>query len=205
MNTSGESNQAGPVLDRLNAAVRENPVAAGLIGAGIAWMFFGGGRRFGKAVGVVSAAAGQTGSAISSAGGALANSAAQAGASVKEAASTVMSSSASLVPDDPFPDTDKAWKGVGQVKSVLTDGMATAARSSREYGSVMQSKFSESMQQQPLLLGAIGLVLGAGIASTFATTEFEHKLMGEQSASTRETIKGFVEEAKERGTQVILK
>ena len=42
-----ELDRAGPVVDRLNAAIRDNPLAAGLIGAGIAWMLMGGAKGFG--------------------------------------------------------------------------------------------------------------------------------------------------------------
>jgi hypothetical protein len=36
MNFKDELDRAGPVVDRLNAAIRDNPLAAGLIGAGVA-------------------------------------------------------------------------------------------------------------------------------------------------------------------------
>ena len=42
MSMQDQIDRAGPVIDRVNAAIRENPLAAGLIGAGVAWMLFGG-------------------------------------------------------------------------------------------------------------------------------------------------------------------
>jgi hypothetical protein len=207
MSISHELNQASPVIDRLNAAVRENPLAAGLIGAGVAWMLFGGGKGFGKAAGAVSAAAGRAGAAMASAGGALASGLGQAGtsmaSSVSEAALGVVSSSASIVPDAPLPDIGKAFEVVPHGGSAIGGGMTAAAAAGREYGSVIQSKLSESLQQQPLLLGAIGLAIGAGIASTFATTRVEGKLIGEQSSAARETLQGFAEDVTERATQVM--
>jgi hypothetical protein len=41
MNLKEEINRASPMVDRVNDAIRDNPLAAGLIGAGLAWMIFG--------------------------------------------------------------------------------------------------------------------------------------------------------------------
>src|SRR5947209_17115378 len=67
-----ELDRAGPVVDRLNAAIRENPLAAGLIGAGVAWMLMGGGKGFGFMAGAAKGAAGLAGSAVGTAGSAAA-------------------------------------------------------------------------------------------------------------------------------------
>jgi hypothetical protein len=205
MNTSNGVNGASPVIDRLNIAIRENPLAAGLIGAGVAWMLFGGGKGFGKAAGIATSAAGRAGAAVSGVGSSLASGLAQAGTSVasgvKQAASGVMTSAASIVPDDP--DTGEVFEPASHARSAIGDGMTAAATAGREYGAVIQSKFSESLERQPLLLGAIGFAIGAGIASTFATTKVEGELMGEQGSTARETLQGFAEDVTERATQVI--
>jgi hypothetical protein len=192
-----------PVIDRLNAAVRENPLAAGLIGAGIVWMIFGGGKGFGKVAGIVSASGDKLGSAIADAGAGLASGVTQAATSAREAASDIMSSSASIVPDASLPDSGKAFEAVSHAGSAIGDGMNTGAAAGREYGSVIQSQLSESLQQQPLLLGAIGLAIGVGIASTFATTKVERELMGEQGSAARETLQNLTDGVTERATQVI--
>ena len=53
-----ELDRAGPVVDRLNTAIRDNPLAAGLIGAGLAWMLMGGAKGFGVVAGAAKDAAG---------------------------------------------------------------------------------------------------------------------------------------------------
>lgn len=45
MSLQNELNRAQPIVVGLNAAIRENPLAAGLIGAGIAWILMGGTRH----------------------------------------------------------------------------------------------------------------------------------------------------------------
>lgn len=71
MNLKNEINRAAPVVDRLNDAIRENPLAAGLIGAGLAWMLFGS-RGIGAAAGLAKDAAVGTVSAAGSVGAATA-------------------------------------------------------------------------------------------------------------------------------------
>jgi len=64
-----ELDRVGPVVDRLNAAIRDNPLAAGLIGAGLAWMLMGGAKGFGVMAGAAKDAAGMAGSAAATEGG----------------------------------------------------------------------------------------------------------------------------------------
>ena len=111
-----ELDRAGPVVDRLNAAIRDNPLAAGLIGAGVAWMLMGGAKGFGVMAGAAKGAAGMAGSAAATAGGAVASGVTKAARppppELKSAASDVAGSVASLVPDISVPDTDKAFEAV---------------------------------------------------------------------------------------------
>src|SRR5947209_13060598 len=104
-----ELDRAGPVVDRLNAAIRDNPLAAGLIGAGVAWMLMGGAKGFGVMAGAAKGAAGMARSAAVTAGSAAASGVSQAGSAtttrLKSAASDVAGTVASLVPDISTPDT----------------------------------------------------------------------------------------------------
>ena len=79
MNFKDELDRAGPIVDRVNAAIRDNPLAAGLIGAGVAWMLMGGAKGFGVMAGAAKDAAGMAGSAAITAGNAVASGVAQAG------------------------------------------------------------------------------------------------------------------------------
>jgi hypothetical protein len=208
-----ELDRAGPVVDRLNAAIRDNPLAAGLIGAGLAWMLMGGAKGIGAVAGVANSAAkgaaGMVGSAASATGTAVASGAAKASSAtaagltgLKGAASDVVGSVASLVPDISVPDTAPAYDAITDAGTTVGDRINSAATASREYGAAIQSRLSESLDQQPLLLGAIGLAIGAGIASTFATTAVENELMGEQGSAVRETLQGLTGEATDRAQQI---
>ena len=206
MNFKDELDRAGPIVDRVNAAIRDNPLAAGLIGAGVAWMLMGGAKGFGVMAGAAKGAAGMAGSAAATAGNAVANGVAQAGsataARLKSTASDVAGAAASLVPDISTPDADKVFEVVADTGTAIGGRINSAAVAGKEYGAAIQSRLSESLEQQPLLLGAIGLAIGAGIASTFATTAVESELMGEQGAAAREKLTGLTDEVKDRAKQI---
>jgi len=199
-----ELDRAGPVVDRLNAAIRDNPLAAGLIGAGLAWMLMGGAKGFGVMAGAAKDAVGMAGSAAATAGGAVAGGVTKAAlataAGLKSAATDVTGSGASLVPD--IPDTDKAIEASAEAGATVGNRINSAAAAGREYGAAIQSRLSESLEKQPLLLGAIGLAIGAGIASTFATTAVESELMGEQGSAARQKLQGLAGDVTDRAKQI---
>ncbi len=206
MNIQNEINRAAPMVDRINEAIRENPLAAGLIGAGVAWMLFGA-KGLGAAAGLAKDAAAGTVSAVGTVGGATADGlrlAGKAAASVaRNATSTVADGAASIVPDIEAPDARQFSDAAAEAASALSDGLKSVTSAGGEYGRVLKSRLSESLERQPLLLGAIGLAIGAGIASSFATTKAEQEWIGEQSAQAREAVQGALNEARDRAQEVL--
>jgi hypothetical protein len=209
MSMKEEMNKAAPVLDRVNDAIRDNPLAAGLIGAGLAWMLFGAkgvdamSALAKGAGGKVASAARTAGSLAVGAGSATLDAGAAASSAVKGAAADMVGSVASIVPDLSQADTDGVAKGAADAGTAINERIQAMASSGREYGAVIQSRLSQSLEQQPLLLGALGLAIGAGIASTFATTQAESEWMGEKGSATRETLQGMVGDAKDQARQVV--
>src|SRR3954452_14450573 len=129
MTMKEELDRAGPMVDRLNAAIRENPLAAGLIGAGIAWMLFGGAKGVGLMANAAKSAAGMAGSAAATAGNAAASGLTRAGSTAVEGLKEVASASgsvASIVPDMSMPDTDSVVESVSNVRSAVADGINSA-------------------------------------------------------------------------------
>ena len=204
--------------DALNGAIRENPVAAGLIGMGALWMFFGGAKvpGFGsKLTGAARSAAGAVAQAGSSAAGGLSS----AGSQVTEAARTVGGAISSGVQGAGSYVRDAMASGYGTVNSeVATDSAGqpindvervaqAAAHSGMEFAASLQKNLSETLDRQPLLLGAIGLAIGAGIASAFPSTQIENDFMGEAGTAAREKIHEFASDtavgAATRGQQIV--
>ena len=197
-------------VDGLNTAVRENPLAAALIGAGVAWMLMGGTKGLGLAAGAAKVAATKVGSAGAAAGAAVSHGAADAASRVaavarkaKGVASDVADEMTSIVPDLSAADGEKAYDAVAEAGSSVRDRLSSAAASGRAYGATLQDKLSEGFDRQPLLLGALGLAIGAGIASTFATTALESEWVGEKAAALRESAEKVAGEAKDRALQAM--
>jgi len=167
-------------------------------------MLMGGAKGFGVMAGAAKDAVGMAGSAAATAGGAVAGGVTKAAlataAGLKSAATDVTGSVASLVPD--IPDTDKAIEASAEAGATVGNRINSAAAAGREYGAAIQSRLSESLEKQPLLLGAIGLAIGAGIASTFATTAVESELMGEQGSAARQKLQGLAGDVTDRAKQI---
>ena len=201
-----EVDRTAPIVEQLNAAIRDNPLAAGLIGAGVAWMLFGGTRGLGLAAKVAKNAATRAGTAATTAGGAVTGGLAKAGsqvASAVKAASDSVGSVSSIVPDISMPETDKVLEAGSYGRSAIGDGLDTAVEKGRQYSSAIQSRLSEGLERQPLLLGALGLAIGAGIASTFAPTALESEWMGEHGTAARDKLQGLAGDIKDRAGKVI--
>jgi hypothetical protein len=204
MTMKDETGRTPPLVDQLNAAIRDNPLAAGRIGAGVAWMLLGpkglgamagaakasagtAATAAGAAAGVGSAAAAagsRAADAVKGAAGTLKDAASAARDATKDAAAGAMESAPALVPE--MPDTARAGEAMADMRAAVGEQVRAAAASGREYGAAIQSRLSESLERQPLLLGAIGLAIGAGIASSFATTAVEQEWMGKTADAARE-------------------
>ena len=93
------------------------------------------------------------------------------------------------------------------------EAVASGAESARRvvesfrFRSPLQQNLNQALEKQPLLLGAIGLVIGAGIALAFPSTSVEKDLMGEAGAAAKDKLQALAtdatEFATERGKQVI--
>src|SRR6185295_8691537 len=105
MTSSNDTTRGGPLTDRMNSAIRENPLAAGLIGVGVAWMLFGGPKGFGAVASGISAAGRSVGSAANAAGTAVAGGLTSVGSAaargLKDAGGQIADTIPSIVPDLP--------------------------------------------------------------------------------------------------------
>ena len=100
----------------------------------------------------------------------------------------------------------RATSGVGQMGARARSGIGRAGRSfsagadrtrayAGQYGRRAQRGFLHTLHEQPLMLGAIGLAVGAALGSILPSTERENRLMGD----TRDRLKRrAVEEGREQ-------
>jgi hypothetical protein len=202
-------------VDDLNSAIRQNPFAAGLVGMGVLWMFFGGTRisAFGsalpgaamtatKAIGTAAeAASGVVGEAIAGTASRVSEGARQVGGTISSGAEGV----ATMASDTASAGYDALKSKGGAASEIMTRPAKDTGRPSSEYGRdiglSVQQNLAQTLEHQPLLLGVIGLAIGAGIASAFPSTKMEQDIMGEAGASVKEKMQEIVTETSEFASQ----
>ena len=218
MSMQGTKQNAGGLVgfvDDLNGAIRENPVAAGLVGMGVLWMFFGSSKLAalgktlpGAARAVTQAAgvaAGATGSMV---GDALTGTASRVSEAVREVGGTVSSGveGAAVVVRDAASAGYDVVKAKGEAAAealsrTATEGQRSSTDIGRQIGDTLQQNLTATLERQPVLLGLVGFAIGAGIASAFPSTRMEQDMMGEAGAAVKDKIQKIATDATEFASQ----
>ncbi|MFK4530386.1 hypothetical protein ABIF90_008367 [Bradyrhizobium japonicum] len=182
------SNTKSGFIDNLVAAARENPLAAALIGGGALWLLAGD-QKLKTA----------TGSAVD----AVSPTAEAAKSGVRSAVSAVKQTVAP--PTAPEMD-DEGSLGVGEtlrgatvaasdavsgaadnVQDRFDDGVAFLQENFGKLGNALPGKetltsahssLAELLERQPLVLGVVGLAIGAAVAGAFRASEIENEYIG---------------------------
>lgn len=211
-------------VDDLNNAIRENPVGAGLIGLGIAWFLFGN-RGFGTlaqrgfdALGDVGNRAerytedtwGRTSHLSGDGWDRASRSAAEAGDDFARRRASMAGSARETMRDM----TGGAARAVASTAqdtiSHTSERISESAREAADYamrtsndaiGSARES-LRDAFERQPLLLGAVGLAIGAGLASAFPKTKIEEEVLGDSSAAVRARTQQLTDVAREVVSEV---
>jgi hypothetical protein len=196
-------------IDRLKTASRENPLAAGLIAGGALWLLIGNDRLKAAASSAASAASStiDQGTHTLRAAGSLKTASApptapemdheghygigQTFREVNNSASGVASGAAQVIAD-----------AADSIKDRFDDGIAYAQESFSKIGNPLpdrhtleraRSSLSDILERQPLVIGAIGLAIGAAVAGAFQTSEIENELAGKLSDTVKEDLTGRAE------------
>lgn len=211
--TAQEHWKRSGLVNDVNAAIRDNPLAAGLITAGALWMLLGR-KGVGAVAGGIGAAAAGAGHMAGKAGSAAFGSARAAAQTAASAVGSAGSSMASTV-------ASAGARGIDKVASIVPDmsadepsdygftpeqgragtGTSFASTTTGRYAANIKSTLAETFERQPLLLGAVGLAIGAAIASSFKTTAVEAEWIGEHGAAARQTLEQAAKDATERAWQ----
>jgi hypothetical protein len=180
-------------LDSLRESVRENPLAAALIGGGALWLLMGNDRL--KRV----ASSGNSATApLADMGAHNLRSAEPKFEHSSSAASEMENGSSQRVSETlreaASATSDAASGAADAIKDRVDEGVTYARESLGKLGGALprketlvqaQSSFSDLLERQPLVLGAIGLAIGAAVAGAFRTFDVENEWGGELSDSVK--------------------
>jgi hypothetical protein len=220
--SESEERGAGDFVNALQDAVQKNPISAALIGMGVLWMFMGGSNTslFGgsgrKSIfrtaghsaeelgGALRDTAARVGSSIGQAGHAAAETTSQAArgvgqgsAAIGERASQTIEQASDLVSSAYDATTETASRTAKAISNATTSAAHVMQETGTRFGSAVQQNIADLFERQPLLLGAVGIAIGAGIAASIPTTEAENKIMGGASDLVRETVSEKAVQVKE--------
>ena len=208
-------------VGELGEAIRQNPVPAALVGAGFLWLLMGGREvLLGGASHSLLSGAGEGAKRSSRAAYRGARYAGSAGLGrcqsnggrrcptrlsafrigVSNAAEAVSSAAGNLAEQV----THAASETAGRVRSSREDAELDDSYRNPEFSVAkrMQNSLADLFAQQPLLLGAVGIAIGAGIAASMPRSEAEDRLMGSTADAAKSRGEALWQEAKKRGTDL---
>jgi hypothetical protein len=94
--------------------------------------------------------------------------------------------------------SDVAGRAAGEISRAAGDALTTAS----DLGRQARSQFSELFERHPLVLGGLGLALGAAIAYSFRPTETQARMVGETSDRFKRRAREMAAEQFERARTV---
>jgi hypothetical protein len=188
-------------MDGLTAAARENPLAAALVGGGALWLLIGS-DKLRNAAGSVTSAAAPLADIGTRAQRSAASSWDETSGSVRHRASQMEDQAAHSINDtvrNARTAASDAMSGAAETMNErLDEGMAGAREMFDRLGQALpkketlrqaQSSLSDLLERQPLVLGAVGLVIGATVAGALAKSSLEDEWVGDLSDGLKADLK----------------
>ena len=168
-----------PLFELATSAIQENPISAALIGMGLVWLFTGGRAPIQSAV---------------TTAGDVARNVSQSISGVTEASSRGLGRTVDAV----------SRTASGAASRIVSSAREAAPASMRLDSELFPTAYlKELLQRQPLLIGALGLGIGAALASSVRTTAKEAELFGETSAALQGKARDFAVESAKRASTVV--
>jgi hypothetical protein len=191
----------GNFMDGLAAAARENPLAAALIGGGALWLLIGS-DKLKNAAGSVASAAAPIADLGERAQRSTFSSWEDSYGSMRNRASRIQDEAARGINEtvrDARTAAADAMSGAAETMSERFDeGMAGAREMFDRVGQALpkketlkkaQSSLSDLLERQPLVLGAVGLAIGATVAGALAKSGLEDEWVGNLSDGLKADLK----------------
>jgi ElaB/YqjD/DUF883 family membrane-anchored ribosome-binding protein len=158
---------AGTTFENVGRAVRENPVPALLIGAGVTWLALSALGKSQKTENLRRAASDKAG---------------HAGSAMREKAGAAR---------------DKA----GEIASDARERAGDVAQAARERAVDTGEKAKDIFESQPILVGALGLAVGAAIGASFPASARENEVVGPLRDKVRDQAAAYGRETIDKAGQ----
>jgi uncharacterized protein YjbJ (UPF0337 family) len=193
-------------LGNLRTQARDNPMALAVIGSGIAWLIFGSGedhgqhrdRSSGNRRGQTSPpASARRGSANNGTAGAFSS-----GASMVGEGMDAMANRASDLAGRARHAVDDASDQARDLADDVVDQGHAAVDTVRDLAQRGRRSIMEVMEQEPLVLGAIGMAVGAAIGAMLPGTDLEDETVGDMRDSLLREAGQAVDQAAGSARQV---
>jgi len=185
----GTSNK---VLTTAVEQLRENPIPIALIGLGVAWLAISQTRRPRAAADEHAEGHYPTYEGYDEDEGLRAKVRARAEAAKAKLADTAEKAKARLAQAQ-----TQAGEGVTQARGKVSEYAHLAQEKAGEYGRVARQRFDETLDHEPLVIGAIGLAVGAAIGAALPSTPVERRYFGPARSKAAEAAKASLGEVKD--------
>jgi hypothetical protein len=182
-------------VDSVVAAARENPVAAALIGGGALWLLMGSDKLKRAASSAAATAFPSTDTSMRRPQPARseyeATPAPPTAPDMDHEGSFGLGESLRHAGNSA---SDAVSKASDAMKGRFDEGAAYARDNVGKLGEILPGKealsssLSDLLERQPLVLGAVGLAIGAAVAGAFRSLDLENEMVGEYSDSFKEDV-----------------
>ena len=175
-------------LESLTSAVRDNPVAAALIGGGALWLLM----DSDKLKGAVNSGAAAASPMVDIGARNLRSAASRPRRTSVQPTAPEMDHEGSFRVGDTLREAGNAASdtmsgAADKIRDRFDEGVAYARENLGKLGpgkeslAKAQSSLADILERQPLVLGAIGLAIGAAVAGAFRTSDLENEWIGDLS------------------------
>lgn len=168
--------QSKDFVTSLQDGMRQNPVAAALVGMGVLWMLTGGSR-----ITAAAALMAPAGRALADGAGTALNAASSAVATTRDLSARAVDQAqdaAASAAESASGAATKVFEAVKPKSSLLQRAPSTSSETETALSPVIAS-LKETFERQPLLLGAIGVAIGTAFAAALPVSKIENDLAGE--------------------------
>jgi hypothetical protein len=182
----------GPALfSNLKRQTIDNPVPVALVGAGLAWLLFGGGRN-------------GTRPYPSRTARGLGQDAQRTGAQWTEVAGDKVNQARAAMGDKAEQWSDAASRTMGETRTAAGAGetLRHTAESARDSASAGYDAISRFWRDQPVFLAGLGLAIGAAIGAMASATETQDRLMGDAGDKLRDDAGDLIQRQVEAAKKV---